>query len=139
MIEKIKWHHYDRSELIVSCSEHIGPFVKDVDFVIADICQACYCDSAYPKCDIYITDVYNNLIDNLSIVIALGAAADLAESRRGWRGPRPSDLREDGVTLRHAVPAYRWPFCIPDQHEICCLLHTPNGRYCDCDASAEEW
>jgi hypothetical protein len=57
--------------------------------------------------------------------------------RVGWTGPLRSDLAPNGTTLRHPVPPERWPFCLPDQHQTCCVLHA-GGLFCDCDASDEE-
>ena len=54
-----------------------------------------------------------------------------------WTGPLPSDLKDDGTTLRCQVPPERWPFCLPSDHDPCCLLHE-GGLYCDCTASAED-
>lgn len=54
-----------------------------------------------------------------------------------WVGPRESDLRADGVTLRHVVPPERWSFCLPDSHDRYCKLHS-GGLYCDCGASATD-
>ncbi len=57
--------------------------------------------------------------------------------RRGWTGPRASDLAADGVTLLASVPPERWPYGPPDFHESSCGLHR-GGRYCDCEASAAD-
>lgn len=54
-----------------------------------------------------------------------------------WRGPRESDLRPDGVTLKHPVPAERWPYGEPEMHQVGCGLHR-GGLFCDCLASAAD-
>ncbi len=71
------------------------------------------------------------------------AGAGVAMSAN-WTGPHESDLAADGVSLRGPVPPERWPYCLPGEHQTCCLLHRMydpgrvSGFYCDCDASATD-
>ncbi len=54
----------------------------------------------------------------------------------GWTGPHASDWADSSETvLRAPVPPERFPFCWPEEHEICCTLRG-GGLYCDCSASA---
>lgn len=57
--------------------------------------------------------------------------------RRYWIGPSESDLMPDGTTLKHVVPAERWPFCRPEEHDRGCKLHS-GGLFCDCGASCAD-
>lgn len=63
-----------------------------------------------------------------------GLPVDTTPTPSGWTGPDEADLKSDGVSLWKPVPPERWPYCLPDYHEICCLLHN-QGLYCDCKAS----
>jgi len=57
-----------------------------------------------------------------------------------WTGPHDGELDNLG-RLRVDLPADRWPFCDPDEHDICCLLRVRDGRagsFCDCSASAAD-
>lgn len=53
---------------------------------------------------------------------------------RQWTGPYEIDLAADRVSLRRRVPPERWPFGLPEAHEMCCTLWC-GGLYCDCKAS----
>lgn len=55
---------------------------------------------------------------------------------RPWTGPRAEDLDAAGNILAPPLPAERWPYCWPREHQACCVLHE-GGRFCDCLASDE--
>jgi len=57
--------------------------------------------------------------------------------RLAWTGPKPEDLKPDGVTLWAPVPGERWPYGPPREQQDCCILRV-GGLYCDCSASAKE-
>lgn len=57
-------------------------------------------------------------------------------ARGGWTGPRDEDLDAAGHIIAPPLPAERWPYCWPSEHQACCVLHE-GGRFCDCLASDE--
>lgn len=55
-----------------------------------------------------------------------------------WTGPRDSDWSTPArERLRAPVPADRWPYGPPDEHQEGCILHE-GGLFCDCAASAAD-
>lgn len=78
-IQHIEWRAYDTNELTVICDEHVGEIVvfeEEFDLTAYRTCSACFKNPRHAAtCEVDITEVYRNLLKNLSIVIALAAAA----------------------------------------------------------------